>query len=157
VTHTPICNHVKTLAATSCRPNPETPATCEVLAHPRAAFHPYTCGLRGVAATVAAALISYDDVRLLSRRPQGRDNRDRLLPVYWRVTTLDRYFNYYILMCDYVKPLLQLFFLYSMRLVVTIHDLLFTSFIRCHGRNSAGIAYSTDFDVLLVILLVVSF
>jgi hypothetical protein len=82
VTHTPICNHVKTLAATSCRPNPETPAAREVLAHPRATFHPYTCGLRGVAAMVAAALISYDDVRLLPRRPQGRDNRDQLLPVY---------------------------------------------------------------------------
>jgi hypothetical protein len=44
-TYTPIRHHVKTLAATSSRPNPETLVACEVLAHPRVIFHPYTCGL----------------------------------------------------------------------------------------------------------------
>jgi hypothetical protein len=32
-----------------------------LLAHPHAAFHPYTCGLCGGAAAFAVALIGYDD------------------------------------------------------------------------------------------------
>jgi hypothetical protein len=56
----------ETLAATSSRPNPETLAMREVLAHPRVAFHPYTCGLcGGAAAVVVAALSSYGGVRSL--------------------------------------------------------------------------------------------
>jgi hypothetical protein len=35
-----------------------------MLAHPRAAFHPRTCGLHRGAAAVAAALIGYDEVRV---------------------------------------------------------------------------------------------
>jgi hypothetical protein len=35
-----------------------------VLAHPHAAFHPYTCGLCRDAATVTAELIDYDDIRV---------------------------------------------------------------------------------------------
>jgi hypothetical protein len=51
----------ETLAATAFRPTSEALAAYVVLAHPRAAFHPYTCGLRGGAAAFAAALIGYDD------------------------------------------------------------------------------------------------
>jgi hypothetical protein len=58
--------HVKTLATTSSLSNLETLDACEVLAYPRAVFHPYTCGLRRGAAAVAAVLIDYDDVGLLS-------------------------------------------------------------------------------------------
>jgi hypothetical protein len=58
--------HVKTLATTSSLPNPETLAACEVLAYPRTVFHLYTCGLRRGAAAVAAVLINYNDVGLLS-------------------------------------------------------------------------------------------
>jgi hypothetical protein len=35
-----------------------------MLAHPREAFHPYMCGLRGGTATVAATLLGYDDVEV---------------------------------------------------------------------------------------------
>jgi hypothetical protein len=59
--------HVTTLAVASSWPNPETLSMCEVLAHPCAVFHPCTCGLRGGATAVAAALICYDDVGLLPR------------------------------------------------------------------------------------------
>jgi hypothetical protein len=63
--YAPTRHHVETLAATSSsRRNLRTLATCEVLAHPRAAFHPCTCGLCGCAAMVAAVLISYDDVEI---------------------------------------------------------------------------------------------
>jgi hypothetical protein len=65
--YTPTCHHVKTLAATSSWLDPKTLATCEVLAHPHAAFHPYMCGLRRGAAAVAAALIGYDDMEFAVR------------------------------------------------------------------------------------------
>jgi hypothetical protein len=55
---------VKTLATTSSRPDPETLATCEVLAHPRMMFYPCMCGLRRAAAAIAAALIGCDDVEV---------------------------------------------------------------------------------------------
>jgi hypothetical protein len=86
----PTSHHMTTLATTSSRPNPKTLAAREVLAHPRAMFHPCMCGLCGGAAAVAAALIGYDDVGLMPRRPRGGDDRDRLLPVHRCVTTLDR-------------------------------------------------------------------
>jgi hypothetical protein len=58
-------HHVKTLATTSSsRPNPKTQAAREVLAHPRAAFHRYPCGLHGG----AIAMIGYGDLGLLQRR-----------------------------------------------------------------------------------------
>jgi hypothetical protein len=53
-------HHVTTLAATSSRSDPETLAVCEVLAHPRAAFHSRTCGLRRDVVAVATPLIGYD-------------------------------------------------------------------------------------------------
>jgi hypothetical protein len=63
--YTPTHHHMKTIAATSSsQPNPETLATSDVLAHPRTMFHPCTCGLRGGAAAVATALISYDDMEV---------------------------------------------------------------------------------------------
>jgi hypothetical protein len=105
----------ETLATTSSQPNPETLAAREVLAHPRAAFHPYMCGLHGGATAVAAALIGYDDVEVAvgttTRRRRSRSTTS---------STPTR---------DYVVPLLQLFFRCSAYLVVTIHDLLLTSFL----------------------------
>jgi hypothetical protein len=52
----------ETLAAASSRSNSKVLAARVVLAHPRTAFHPYTCGLRREAAAVAATLIGYNDV-----------------------------------------------------------------------------------------------
>jgi hypothetical protein len=54
----------ETLAATSSWPNSEALAARVVLAHPRAAFHLRTCGLRRGVAVVAATLIGYDDVKV---------------------------------------------------------------------------------------------
>jgi hypothetical protein len=65
--YTPPHHNMKTLAAaSSSRPNSETLAAHVVLAHPCAAFYPRTCGLRGDAAAVAAALISYDDMEVVA-------------------------------------------------------------------------------------------
>jgi hypothetical protein len=61
---TPICHHLKNSTATSSQPNPEALATCEVLAHPRVAFHPYTYRLRGGIATIVVALIDYNDMEV---------------------------------------------------------------------------------------------
>jgi hypothetical protein len=60
---------MKTLAATSSRPNSETLAVRMVLAHPHVAFDPCTCELHKGDAVVAAALNGYDDVGLLPRQP----------------------------------------------------------------------------------------
>jgi hypothetical protein len=62
--HTPRCYHVTTLAATSSRANSKTLPMCEVLAHARVVFHPYTCRLRGGTVVIAATLIGYDDVEV---------------------------------------------------------------------------------------------
>jgi hypothetical protein len=86
-------HHVKTLVATSSPPNLEILAVREVLAHPRAVFYPCTCGLRGDVAAVAIALIGYDDVGLLPRRPRGGDDCCQLLPLRRRTTTLNRCSN----------------------------------------------------------------
>jgi hypothetical protein len=51
----------ETLAAAASRPNPEALVWHMVLAHPRAVFHPCTCGFRGGAAAATAVLIGYDD------------------------------------------------------------------------------------------------
>jgi hypothetical protein len=64
-TYTPTHHYVKTLAATFSRPNPESLHVREVLAHPRAAFHPCTYGLREGVAAVTAVMIKYDDLGLL--------------------------------------------------------------------------------------------
>jgi hypothetical protein len=98
---------MKTLSATSSRPDPETLAAHEVLAHPCTVFYPCICGLHEGAVAVTAALIDYDNMGLLPQRPRRGDDRDRLLPLHRRATTLSR--------C-------------SARLVVTIHDLLLASF-----------------------------
>jgi hypothetical protein len=89
VRFTPTRQHVITLATNSSRRSPEVLTVREVLAHSPTVFHPYTYGLhRGVVA-VAAALIGYDDLGLLPQRPRGGDDRDRLLPIYRCMTTLD--------------------------------------------------------------------
>jgi hypothetical protein len=62
--HTARCHHVTTLAATSSRANSKTLPTCEVLAHARVVFHPYTCRLHGGTAAIAATLICYEDVEV---------------------------------------------------------------------------------------------
>jgi hypothetical protein len=59
--YTPPC---ETLAAASSRPNFEALNVRVVLAHSHAVFHPYTCGLRGGTAAVAAMLIGYDDMEV---------------------------------------------------------------------------------------------
>jgi hypothetical protein len=51
------------LAAASSWLNFEVLIVHVVLAHPRAVFHPCTCGLYRDTVAVAAALISYDDVK----------------------------------------------------------------------------------------------
>jgi hypothetical protein len=53
----------ETLATTSSQPNSKSLVARVVLAQPRVTFHPCTCGLcRG-----AAALISYDDVKVATK------------------------------------------------------------------------------------------
>jgi hypothetical protein len=89
--YTPTRHHVKSLAATSSRPNPKTLAAREVLAHPRVMFYPYMCGLCRGAAVVVAALIGHGGARSLLG--QGRGGGDRLLPLYYRATTLDHCSN----------------------------------------------------------------
>jgi hypothetical protein len=79
---------IETLPATSHKPNAETLTGREVLAHRRMAFHPRMYGLHRAAVAVVAALISYIDVGLLMGRTRGGD-RDRLVPLHRRVTTLD--------------------------------------------------------------------
>jgi hypothetical protein len=54
----------ETLATASSRPNFKALAACLVLAHPHAAFHLCTCGLRGGTTVIAVALIGYDDVEV---------------------------------------------------------------------------------------------
>jgi hypothetical protein len=54
----------ETLAVASSQPNSEVLVARVVLAHPCGVFHPCMCGLRKVAAAVAAALIGYDDVKV---------------------------------------------------------------------------------------------
>jgi hypothetical protein len=54
----------ETVAAVSSRSNSEVLAVCVLLAHPRAVFHPCTYVLRRYTATVGAALIRYDDVKV---------------------------------------------------------------------------------------------
>jgi hypothetical protein len=51
-----------TLAVVSSRLNSDFLATCMVLAHPRATFHPCTCGLRKGTVAVSVVFIGYDDV-----------------------------------------------------------------------------------------------
>jgi hypothetical protein len=53
----------ETLAAAS-RSNSEALATRVVLAHSRAAFHPYTYGLCGGAAAIVVVLIDYNVVEV---------------------------------------------------------------------------------------------
>jgi hypothetical protein len=126
--YTQTCHHVTTLAATSSRPNPETLAAHEVLALPHTTLHPCMCGLCGGATIVADALINYyGGARSLLGRRCGGDDCDRLLPLHQHASTLDQ--------------LLQLFFHCSTHLVVTIHDILVTSFLGWHNGSSASVVY----------------
>jgi hypothetical protein len=104
-----------TLAVTSSRPNLEILAAREVLAHPGMTFHHCTCGLHADAATIAAALIGYDNMKVTIGMTTRR-RRSRLITS----STPTR---------NYVGLLLQLFFCCTERLVVTFHDLLLTSFL----------------------------
>jgi hypothetical protein len=52
---------------------------------------------------------------------------------------------------DYIGRLLQLFRCTTC-LVVTIHDLLFISFSRGHGRSSASVAYSFSYGGIRAVL-----
>jgi hypothetical protein len=61
---TPPC---ETLVSTSSRPNSAALAARVVLTHPRAAFYIRTCELSRGTATVAAALIDYDDMEVATR------------------------------------------------------------------------------------------
>jgi hypothetical protein len=61
--YTPPC---ETLVVISSWPNPILVAR-EVLAYQCVAFHPCMWGLRGGTTAVAAVLISYDDLELLTR------------------------------------------------------------------------------------------
>jgi hypothetical protein len=72
--YTPTHHHVKTLAATSSRPNPKILVAREVLAHPHVMFHPCTCGICGDATVVAIALIGYDGARSRLERGRGGDD-----------------------------------------------------------------------------------
>jgi hypothetical protein len=69
---TPYTQPCETLATTSSRSNSETLAVHLVLAHPHAAFHPYTCGLPGGAAAVKVALIGYDNIKVAAETTTGR-------------------------------------------------------------------------------------
>jgi hypothetical protein len=55
-------------------------------------------------------------------------------------------------MHDYVGSLLQLFFRCSVRLVVTIHDLLLAGIIGWHGRSSASVAYPYRYSGITTVL-----
>jgi hypothetical protein len=116
------------LAATS-RLNYEALAMRDVLAHTRAVFYPYMCRLLRCAVTIAAVMIGYDDMEVAARTTM---RRRRL----WSTISST-------LTCDYVGSFLQLFFRYSMHLVVTINDLLLTGILVWHGRSSASVAYPT--------------
>jgi hypothetical protein len=91
--YTPTCHHVTTLDATSSRLNPETLATCEVLAHLHMTFHSCTCGLCRDTAAIAATLIKYSGARSLLGQGRGGGDRGRLVPLHRRTTTLDHYFD----------------------------------------------------------------
>jgi hypothetical protein len=73
------CHHVKSLATTSSRPNPETLVAREVLAHPCVVFHPCACGLCRGAAEGVVALIGYGGTRSLLGQGRGGFNRLLLL------------------------------------------------------------------------------
>jgi hypothetical protein len=79
----------------------------------------------------AIALIGYDDMELLLGQPRGGHDRDWLLTLHRHMTMLH---------------------LCTARLVVTIHDLLLTSFPGWHGRSSASVAYSFYYSDIRAIL-----
>jgi hypothetical protein len=109
---------------------------CVVLAHPRVVFHPYICGLRRGATVVAAAPIDYNDVEVAAGTTTQRRRS-------WMTTssTPTR---------DYVGSLLQLFFRYSVHLVVmTIYDPFTYKFSGCNGRCNASVAYLSPYTSIL--------
>jgi hypothetical protein len=128
----------ETLAATSSRLNSESLVARVVLAHPCAAFHPCTCGLRRDVVAVTVALIGCDDVKVATEMITRRRRS-------WSTICSTP-------MHDYVGSLLQLFFRCLARLVVTIHDLLLASILGWHGRCSACIAYLLPYSGIRAIL-----
>jgi hypothetical protein len=62
----------ETQAAAASRPNFKALAARVILAHQHAAFHPYTCGLRGGTAAVATALIGYDHMEIAAKMSTRR-------------------------------------------------------------------------------------
>jgi hypothetical protein len=125
------------VTVTSSRSNPETLAARKVLAHPHVVFHPCICGLCEGTVTISAALIGYYDVEVTV----GTTTRRRRS---WSTT-------FSTPTCDYIGPMLQLFFHCSVRLVVTIHDLLFIGFIGWHGRNSVNVVYLYPYSWVCVL------
>jgi hypothetical protein len=118
----------ETLASPTSRSISKALATRVVLAHPRAAFHPCTCGLHGGATTVAVTLIGYNVVEVAAMTTTRRRRS-------WSPTSSTS-------IHDYVGLLLQLFFRCSARLVVTmIYDLFICKFPVYNGRCRASVAY----------------
>jgi hypothetical protein len=127
-----------TLDVAFSRPNSKALATHVVLAHPRMAFYPYTCGLHRVSAVVIAMLIGYDDVEVTVRTTTRRRRS-------W-LTTFSTPKH------DYVRSLFLLFLRCSTHLVVTIHDLILTSILGWHGRSSASVVYPFPYSGIRVVL-----
>jgi hypothetical protein len=69
----------ETLVAACSRSNSEALAARVMLTHPRTTFHPCMCGLCRGAAAVAAALIGYDDVKVVAGMTTRRKVNDYFL------------------------------------------------------------------------------
>jgi hypothetical protein len=130
--YTPPCEN---LATTSSQPNFEALAMCVVLAHPCAAFHRCTCGLRRCAVVVAAALISYDHIKVAAEMTTRRRQS-------WLTTSSTSMHDYVGSLIPYIGSLLQLIFHCATHLVVTmIYDPFTCKFPECNGRCRASVAY----------------
>jgi hypothetical protein len=118
----------KTLPATASRPNSEALAAHIVLAHPRAAFHPCTCGLhRGT-----ALLIGYDEVTVPAKTTTRRKGS-------WLSTSST-------LTCDYVGSLLQLFLrCLACSVVTVIYEPFTCKFTECNGWCRVSLTYRFHF------------
>jgi hypothetical protein len=128
----------ETLAAASSRPNSKALVARVVLAHLHVAFHPCMCGLHGGTNAVAAVLIGYDDVEIITEMTTRRRRS-------WTTTSST-------LMHYYVRLLLQLFFHCSACPVVTIDDLLLASILGWHRRSSASVTYPFPYSGIRAVL-----
>jgi hypothetical protein len=103
-----------------------------VLAHPRTTFHPCTCGLRGGWSAMTI-------LEVAARKPTRRRRS-------WSTASFTPTH-------DYVGSLLQLFFRYSARLVVTmIYDLFTCKFPLCNGRYNARVAYPLPYSSIRAVM-----